>query len=484
MANTIDGQASPAVNRSRCPSGHRKKILKSRARRAPFDSPTGESISPRTARVNGTGAARQRTHSLPVAPASPAAVVRLAQPRLMIYSQDGLGLGHMRRTTSIATELIRVCPDSAVITLADSPLGNFFKTTPNHDYVKLPSIEKVRPGDWRAVNLPLGFDHVLGIRMQILRSVALNFRPDILLVDHMPHGAMGELKPSLEALRRAVPEAKLVLGLRDIIDAPDVVRHRWELEGAYQAMERFYDLVLVYGDQEVFDLGREYALPEAVARKVRYCGYLCTPDLARYPERIFAQYSRGRKAGTKLVVAMAGGGADAYPMMRAVLDAMPAAQAKDRIALVLVTGPFMPAAERRDLESRAARVRAVVRVTVSDPLSYVDAADLVIARAGYNTTMEILRSSTPALLIPRPGPSAEQLTRARLFRDRGWVDALLPDDLDTTSLAQAIGVGLHRGPSLARSRPDLRGLPAAVEALLAPSSSPAHRNGRSLQASR
>src|SRR5439155_1339303 len=81
-------------------------------------------------------------------------------------------------------------------------------------------------------------------------------------------------------------------------------------------------------------------------------------------------------------------------------------------------------AERRDLQSRAAGLPAQVRITVSDPLSYIYAADLVIARAGYNTTMEILRSSTPALLMPRPGPSAEQRTRARLFQERGWVDAL------------------------------------------------------------
>src|SRR5438046_6055256 len=161
--------------------------------------------------------------------------------RLVIYAQDGLGLGHMRRTTSIAAELIKPHPDSVVLTVEDSPLGNFFRTSPNHDYVKLPSIEKVRQGDWRAVNLPLGFDVVRAMREQLIRSVALNFRPDILLVDHMPHGAMGELKPALEVLHTAVPETRLVLGLRDIIDAPEVITQRGQLEGASERMERFID---------------------------------------------------------------------------------------------------------------------------------------------------------------------------------------------------------------------------------------------------
>ena len=387
--------------------------------------------------------------------------------RLMIYAQDGLGLGHMRRTTSIAAEFIKLQPDAVVLTVEDSPLGNFFRTSPNHDYVKLPSIKKVRPGDWRAVNLPLRFEDIRALREQLIRSVALNFRPDILLVDHMPHGAMGELRPALEALRRIVPQSRLVLGLRDIIDAPDVVRRRWQVEGAYEAIQRFYDLVLVYGSRDVFDLADQYRLPEGVARKVRYCGYLCTPALPRYPERIRAQYANGAKAGTKLVVAMAGGGADAYPMMRAVLDALPVLQAKERLALVMIVGPFMSSAERRDLQSRAAGLPAQVRITVSDPLSYIYAADLVIARAGYNTTMEILRSSTPALLMPRPGPSAEQRTRARLFQEKGWVDALDPDDVSSGTLAEAIARGLGSVPKArALARPDLAGLSAAVEQLV------------------
>jgi len=389
-------------------------------------------------------------------------------PRLLIYSQDGLGLGHMRRTTSIAAEFIRLHPGAAVITLADSPLGNFFKTSPNHDYVKLPSIQKLGPGDWRAVNLPLGFDTVREIRMQILRSVAQEFRPDVLLVDHMPHGAMGELEPALTTLREVSPSAKIVLGLRDIIDAPEVVTRRWEVEGAYDAIRRHYDTVLVYGRRDVFDLGRQYRLPSSIAGKVRYCGYLCTPEVARYPERIRGQNLRGRKPGTRLVVAMAGGGADAYPMMKAVLDAVPAARAKEKFALVLVTGPFMPPEQRRELEARAQRLRVVVRITVSDPLSYLDAADLVISRAGYNSTMEILRSPTPAILIPRPGPSAEQSTRARLFAERGWVDTVHPDQIVGDALAHAIVRGLRRRKLMPVERPDLSpGLPTAVDELFA-----------------
>lgn len=48
---------------------------------------------------------------------------RSSEPRVMMYSQDGFGLGHMRRTTSIATQFARVRSDAALMTLANSRLG-------------------------------------------------------------------------------------------------------------------------------------------------------------------------------------------------------------------------------------------------------------------------------------------------------------------------------------------------------------------------
>ena len=46
--------------------------------------------------------------------------------------------------------------------------------------------------------------------------------------------------------------------------------------------------------------------------------------------------------------------------------------------------------------------------SVDNPLSYLAAADLVIAMAGYNTPAEILALGARALLVPRSGPSADR----------------------------------------------------------------------------
>jgi predicted glycosyltransferase len=384
-------------------------------------------------------------------------------PRLLIYTQDGLGLGHLRRASSVAREFLRRDPHGSVLTISDSPLGTLLHDVPNHDYLKLPSIVKSGPGDWHSLSLPLPFPEVRRLRSRVILETALAFGPDVLLVDHMPHGAMGELTPTLDALRRG--PARIVLGVRDIIDAPDVVRRRWLAEGALDAVARYYDQVLVYGSPEVFDLAGEYGWPQEISDLVSYCGYVCTPDAADHPRRVRARRLAGVRGG-KLIVAMAGGGADAHEMMSTLVDAVPEVSATQPCALVAVTGPFMPDAQRRELKRRARHLPVQLRTTVSDPLSYVAAADAVVGMAGYNTTMEILRLGTPALLVPRRGPSSEQRMRARLFAEQGWVSQLDPDDLSPGALAAGVlGILSAEGGPRSMAPPDLSGLERAVSHL-------------------
>jgi predicted glycosyltransferase len=91
--------------------------------------------------------------------------------------------------------------------------------------------------------------------------------------------------------------------------------------------------------------------------------------------------------------------------------------------------------------------------------------------AGYNTTVEVLRAGRPVVMVPRPGPSAEQRTRAALFAARGWVDTVPPERLAPAALGAAVlraldapategnGKGAHGAPAL-------DGLRVAVDALL------------------
>jgi len=370
--------------------------------------------------------------------------------RIAIYSQDGFGLGHMQRTTSIAWELYRLRPEASILTFSDSLLGQFFPISPHHDYIKLPSIAKEGPGKWKATHLRMSFPEILQLRKELVSNALLNYNPDIFLVDHMPHGAMGELLPSLEAMKYFGLHTQNVLGLRDILDSPEVTINRWQVEGAYDVIERFYGRILVFGIQDVYDVAAKYQLPENATKKLYYCGYVANLDSERNAYSIRARYLTGKPADTKLIAVMAGGGADAYSMMSTLIEALPKVLEDHSCNVVVITGPFMPVELIAELERRAGGLPIQMLEAVTDSTSYISAADLVIAMAGYNTSVEILRTKTPAILIPRAGPSAEQRTRARLFSEKQWVDMIDPDELTAENLAQGISSRL-REPS--RSKP-------------------------------
>ena len=183
-----------------------------------------------------------------------------SSPRLVVYSQDGLGLGHQRRTTLLASEFLAAKAGASVLTISDSPLGQFFPTSAGHDYLKLPSIHKVGPGNWPPVSLSLPFNEVLEIRREIIKTSGLKFEPDVMLVDHMPHGAMGELVPTLEALKGSGTGSSWVC-------ATSSTRRRWFGGGGiWRARSRWSSSTsttcFVYGSQDVFDVSTEYDLPD------------------------------------------------------------------------------------------------------------------------------------------------------------------------------------------------------------------------------
>src|ERR671934_2219156 len=229
--------------------------------------------------------------------------------RIALYSQDSLGLGHLRRTTHIGRRLLEAAPDSAVLLFADSPVAPFFELPDGMDCIKLPSILKVDAGQWRPTSLPIPTVDLQRLRSGLLYRTLMDYQPDLVLVDHMPGGAQGELRPALGALWQKQPACRIVLGLRDVLDAPQVTRRVWQDEGAYEALHRYYDAVLIYGNRELFDTAATYAIP-APPGGIHYCGYVANGGPVRPPETLRAGLLRPR--GERLVFVAAGGGGDGH----------------------------------------------------------------------------------------------------------------------------------------------------------------------------
>lgn len=190
--------------------------------------------------------------------------------RLLIYSQDGTGLGHLRRSLNIARALIEREPDCSVLVVGDSPAIPFFAPFRGLDFLKLPTVVKTGSAEWRNGSLTLLVAETLRLRSRLIADTFTSFRPDAVLVDHLPVGARGELKAMLERAARP-PRPLLFLGLRDVIDAPKTVLRAWRDLGVYDDLPA-YDAVLVFGCREIYDTAAAYAV-EGRAQRVAYCAY-------------------------------------------------------------------------------------------------------------------------------------------------------------------------------------------------------------------
>jgi predicted glycosyltransferase len=351
--------------------------------------------------------------------------------RLLMYSQDGMGLGHLRRSSNIAHEVLDNHEDCDVLILADSPATRIFAPRRGLDVVKLPTIIKAGSATWRFTNWRTGslssdIRRVIKLRAKLILQTFREFRPDTVLVDHMPVGAVGELKPSFDrALNRPSPP-RLFLGLRDILDTPSVIRRAWRELGAYDYLP-YYESVLVYGRRDIHDATSAYRLlPHA--RRIVYCNYVSPHSqhalLDHPPEEPF-------------ILVTGGGGADAFPLASTFLKALPMLHPELRMRGVVLTGPNMQPGDREALLARATP-SVHIESGFDKAEEWIQKATLVITMGGYNSLCEILKWQKKALVVPRAGPSTEQRTRSLLFAERGLVRMLDSAELNPGRLADEL----------------------------------------------
>jgi predicted glycosyltransferase len=326
--------------------------------------------------------------------------------------------------------------DVNVLILTGSPIAGRFTLPENVDFVRIPGMIKKTNDEYRSLSIRINPDHALNIRKSIILATAQTFEPDLFIVDKEPLGLKKEVLPTLQWLKQNSPGTRSVLGLRDIMDDADVVRRDWHHKDVYRHLKDLYSEIWVYGRQDVYDAVSEYGIPESVQVKTFFTGYLprrgVSATVAAKTRKKF-----GVRTGQKMLVLTTGGGGDGFKMMDVYLE-MLEQEPLDEVRSVLVTGPFMPMEQRRELTRRARPLGIKIRPFYPCMEELFAAADLVVSMGGYNTVCEILSQGTVSLIIPRDRPRKEQLLRARALKSRGIVDCISWQELDRKKLRQKI----------------------------------------------
>ena len=368
-------------------------------------------------------------------------------PRILLYSHDTFGLGHLRRNCKIANALAAALPDARIMIATGSPKAGSFALDSRIELVRLPGIYKVTDGSYRSGETGRSSQVVLEERSRIIAHTARMLQPHVFIADKEPLGLLGELEETLHTLRAL--GCYLVLGLRDVLDEPHVLRQEWQKKNITPQIEDLYDAFWVYGPRGFHDPLAGLDLSPSVIARTSFLGFIDAP----------APPGRGAESTDlppRYLLVTAGGGGDGHDLMTAVLAAYEQGPA-GLLPPVFLLGPFMSTPESDAVRKRAS---ALPDATVIDfanrPEPLLAGAAGVVAMCGYNTFCEIVGQDKPALFIPRERPRLEQFIRAEHGSRLGLCTMMRLDDAvaNPGGLAAALRA-LPEGPRPSRAAAEM-----------------------------
>ncbi|MCP4710149.1 MAG: hypothetical protein GY869_16120, partial [Planctomycetes bacterium] len=337
----------------------------------------------------------------------------MKKTRLLIYSHDTFGLGHLRRSRTIAHSLVDYFEDLSVLIVSGSPIIGSYNFHPRVDFVRIPGVVKLDSGKYTSLNPGIGLDEMISMRSSLILQTAVVFKPNVFLVDKEPLGLRGEIEATLSMLKSQ--GTSLVLGLRDVMDEPRKLAEEWKRKKALPALEKLYDHIWVYGLSEMCNPLDGLPVSSAITEKMNYTGYL---------RRASTSSSMNQNIGSSTneapyILVTTGGGGDGAQLIDWVLRAY-----EDDPHLPypakLVLGPFMNASHQTRFMDRVNCLDKVSAITfVANIESLFENAVGVVSMGGYNTFCELLSFDKRGLIVPRTEPRMEQYIRASRANELG-----------------------------------------------------------------
>ena len=359
---------------------------------------------------------------------------RLDNARILMYSHDTFGLGHLRRCRAIAHALVERFKGVTVLIISGSQIAGAFDFRARVDFVKIPSVIKLYNGDYTSIGDHIDLEDTLEMRRSVIENTAKAFDPHVFIVDKEPLGLKGEVESTLRMLKEN--GTTLVLGLRDVMDSPELLEREWTKRNVLESIDELYDQIWVYGPKSFWQPLQGLNLPDGLEEKISYTGFLRRDIPA--DEHHFAQ-----TLPDDYILITAGGGGDGEDLMSKVL----AAREFDRkltFPLVMVLGPFMKNEIQEEIHLRAEKLENIMVIDFDNELeTIVNKARAVIGMCGYNTFCEIISFDKPALFMPRTHPREEQLIRAERASELGWVTKHSAEETQNPELMAQI---LHELP--------------------------------------
>ena len=357
------------------------------------------------------------------------------QPSILFYCQHSLGIGHLVRSMALAaglTERFRV------VFLNGGPLPEGIKLAAGVETLDLPPLGLDSGGRLVSRDSRYSVDRARHLRREIILDTFRTLRPQIALIELFPFGRKkfaDELLPLLDEASKAGPSRPLVVcSLRDIL----VSRRQEHDDRAVATANRYFDAILVHSDPEFARLEESFHACSKLTTPIHYTGYVS-------PARVADRNSHGVRH--RRIVVSAGGGLVGYPLLRTAIEASVALR-DENVEMKVIAGPFLPEQSWQSL-CAAARGQEGVHLVRSVPglCDEMRAAAASVSQCGYNTSLDILQSGVPALVVPFADDSEdEQMKRAERLERLGAIRVLDQQQMNAARLAGEIRALLRFTP--------------------------------------
>jgi predicted glycosyltransferase len=356
--------------------------------------------------------------------------------RILIAVTHLLGAGHLTRAAALARAFARAGHGT---TLVSGGMPARLVASDGVDFVQLPPIRTVGT-DFKGLldetGAPVNAAR-LGARRDQLLAALESVRPDVVITELFPFGRRvlaDEFLALVDKARAMQPRPLVACSIRDILVAPTKPAR---VEETHDRLVRLYDLVLVHGDPELAPLEASWPTDERIRPLLRYSGYV-DEGVAPPPPL------RNRNG----ILVSGGSSAASLPLYHAALDA---SRTMTQRPWRILVGGGVPDEGLQSLRA-VAPPHVMVERARPDFRSLLCRAAVSVSQAGYNTAVDLLRTGTPAVLVPfEAGHETEQRLRAECLQARGLATVVPEAELSPARLAKAIEAALNRQ---APSRPE------------------------------
>jgi predicted glycosyltransferase len=328
--------------------------------------------------------------------------------KVSFYCQHVLGIGHFHRSLEICKALAAHHPTTLIL---GGPPVNFDQE--NIQTLILPGLEMDPEFQTLAPCDPaMILAEVKEKRRELLFTHLQEEQPDVFITELYPFGRKAfrfELDPLLVAVRAGtLPRCFCCCSVRDILVEKNTGREKFE-QRVVETLNTYFDGILVHADPNVITLGATFNRLGDIGIPVHYTGFITRAGAGgdETREKLKAP------ASDKLIVASIGGGIVGSELLFAVISAFESLQLDQRAHLQIFCGPYCDDESYERLQKLAGPFVRVDRFTDHFP-AWLQAADLSISMAGYNTCMNLLQAGIPALVYPYKQNREQRLRAVRL----------------------------------------------------------------------